>query len=42
MLYKIISIIKDNVKNNDICAYYLHKMMTYIYDEYLDLMPFYA
>jgi len=41
ILYKIISIIRDNAKNNNTCARHLHKMMGYIYDEFLDLMPIY-
>jgi hypothetical protein len=35
------SLTGDNAKNNDTCARYLHKMMGYIYDEYLNLMLVY-
>jgi hypothetical protein len=41
ILYKIISLTGDNAKNNDTCARYLHKMMSYIYDDYLDPIPLY-
>jgi len=33
------SLTRDNTKNNDTYARYLHKMMGYIYDEYLNPMP---
>ena len=39
ILYKIISLIGDNTSNNDTCARHLYKMMEYLYDDYLDLMP---
>jgi len=41
ILYKIISLTRDNAKNNDTCARYLYRMMEYLYDNHLDLMPVY-
>jgi hypothetical protein len=35
------SLTRDNARNNDTCARYLHKLIGYIYDEYLNLMPIY-
>ena len=39
VLHKIISLTGDNASNNDTCARHLHKMMEYLYDDYLDPMP---
>ena len=39
ILYKIIIITRDNASNNNTCACYLYKIMSYIYNNYLDLMP---
>jgi hypothetical protein len=41
VLYKIISLMRDNASNNNTCACHLHKMMEYLYDDHLDLMPVY-
>ena len=41
ILYKIISITRDNATNNNTCACYLHDIMTYLYDDFLDPMPVY-
>jgi hypothetical protein len=41
ILYKIISLTGDNTKNNDTCTCHLYKMISYIYDDYLDPMPLY-
>jgi hypothetical protein len=38
ILYKIMSLTRDNAKNNDTYARYLYKIIGYIYDEYLNLM----
>ena len=42
ILHKIISIIGDNASNNDTCARYLYKMLSYIYDKHLNNMPLYS
>jgi hypothetical protein len=41
ILHKIISLTGDNTRNNDTCTRHLHKIIGYIYDEYLDPMPVY-
>jgi hypothetical protein len=41
ILHKIMSLTGDNTRNNDTCTRYLHKMIGYIYDEYLDPIPVY-
>ena len=33
------SLTRDNAKNNDTYTRYLHKIIGYIYDEYLNLIP---
>jgi hypothetical protein len=33
------SLTRDNAKNNDTYARHLHKIIGYIYDEYLNLIP---
>jgi len=33
------SLTRDNAKNNDTYARHLHKIIRYIYDKYLNLMP---
>jgi len=42
ILYKIISIIRDNAFNNDTCARYLYKMLSYTYNKHLNNMPLYS
>ncbi|KAH8797597.1 hypothetical protein F5882DRAFT_234925, partial [Hyaloscypha sp. PMI_1271] len=39
ILYKIISLTRDNAKNNDTCARYLYKIIEYLYNNHLDLIP---
>ena len=41
ILQKIITLTRDNAKNNDTCARHLHKIIEYLYDNHLDLMPVY-
>ena len=41
ILGKIISLTGDNTRNNDIYTRYLYKLLIYLYNEYLDLMPVY-
>jgi hypothetical protein len=41
ILYKIISLTGNNAKNNNTCARYLYKIMSYIYNNYLDPIPLY-
>jgi len=38
-LYKIISLTRDNTKNNDTYTRYLYKIMEYLYNNHLDPMP---
>jgi hypothetical protein len=35
------SLTRDNTKNNNTYAWYLYKIMGYIYNEYLNLIPIY-
>jgi hypothetical protein len=39
ILHKIISLTGDNAKNNNTCAWHLYKLIGYIYNKHLDLMP---
>ena len=41
ILYKIISLTGDNAKNNDTCARHLYKIIKYIYNKHLNLIPIY-
>jgi hypothetical protein len=41
ILYKIISLTGDNTKNNNTCTCHLYKIMEYLYNNHLDLMPVY-
>jgi len=36
ILYKIITIIRDNTLNNNTCTCYLYKIMSCIYNNYLN------
>ena len=36
ILYKILTLTRDNASNNDTAARYLYKKLAYIYDDYLE------
>jgi hypothetical protein len=41
ILYKIISLTRDNASNNDTCACYLYIMLNYQFNKHLNSMPIY-